>query len=516
MSVEGVKCRSWAPFSETAFNSKRNRFQGEFDNFDDDSSTRAQWVRFSDNGENYLGKVTGSNINAPLQLDGFGIFLKTSEKSCFRKGTAEVPCSPDSFVKPLTKTSKDIVEGQKCSPTGFGVGLSSLLPPAPPLHSHSTPPAPPCPVDVVPRVLPPKHHMTTTTTTTTTCVERPTSEGESMDAVLRDEQKPPKESRSTSEGRSIEDQPQKESPTFFWHLTEKKSIDALREKLSRSDRVSSSRSASIDDASSPLETTKSKAKVAIIILGEKLLASGDPSEILLQRSRAAASLQKACLPQNVVFIASGADVAGIGSPDKTEARVILKTLKDEGVVRRVFGSKEGVLMYEEKSSGNTIENAFFVKKMLRTTPALTDIETVILVTSDFHLPRSVVFFQCMLADMNIQLLAVPSESGPEDAVLRIPEEIEYLLEFDRMVEEFRHLKNIPHSDGLLKSVEMPTDEQRTRAVSQLHALQQRLTPKLLGLDAVEAHEVAADATPEELCEEVKSLTLCGDNRKSRE
>merc|ERR1719221_1385835 len=113
-------------------------------------------------------------------------------------------------------------------------------------------------------------------------------------------------------------------------------------------------------------------KAPIVALGQNLQPDGSASETLLNRLDLALDLQRRTLAPIVI---TGGDPAGVG---ETEAAMMHRLLDERA------GADTPPEVLEEPEAKNTVENALF------TAPILLDLqaEVVVLLTSEFHLPRS--------------------------------------------------------------------------------------------------------------------------------
>lgn len=123
-----------------------------------------------------------------------------------------------------------------------------------------------------------------------------------------------------------------------------------------------------------------KSPQAIVVLGQSLHPDGTTPPTLTCRVRGAAALH-ASHPR-ALLIATGGDPAQTG---RTEAAVMRSLLVQEGV-------PEELILVEEQSL-TTLGNAWHVFDLLRER----SITSILLVTSDFHLPRASVYFEAVLA-----------------------------------------------------------------------------------------------------------------------
>lgn len=134
----------------------------------------------------------------------------------------------------------------------------------------------------------------------------------------------------------------------------------------------------------------------IILLGQSLQRDGAAPQVLLNRIAAAADVHERTGGR---LLLSGGDVAQVG---ETEASVMQRLLAATGRVQ-----PEAAIL--DHDAWNTLENA------LNTAPVLRRLgcETAVLVTSDFHVPRSCLLFEAAFAHSGFagQLLCLGAPSG---------------------------------------------------------------------------------------------------------
>lgn len=126
----------------------------------------------------------------------------------------------------------------------------------------------------------------------------------------------------------------------------------------------------------------------------------------------------------VKVIVSGADVAKIGF---TEAKVMSTGLKNAGIA-------DSEIIKEDKAM-NTIENALYAIQMI---PIMKNgfKTSMIVVTSDFHVPRSRYLFECVLRglgrlDISMEFAPSPDHISNNDLLDRLKFEME--LQSKRMI-----------------------------------------------------------------------------------
>lgn len=123
--------------------------------------------------------------------------------------------------------------------------------------------------------------------------------------------------------------------------------------------------------------------IVIIVLGRKLNKKNEPTEILLERMEDAVAWYKwlSGFDKDTVLLLSGGPRTNFSKT--TEASVMKRIAKKLGVP-----SNKIIL---EDASTTTIENALFVKQLLDSLDF--DYDDICLVTSDFHMKRSLYIFR---------------------------------------------------------------------------------------------------------------------------
>mmetsp|Transcript_91666 Transcript_91666/g.238921 ORF Transcript_91666/g.238921 Transcript_91666/m.238921 type:complete len:266 (-) Transcript_91666:43-840(-) len=147
-------------------------------------------------------------------------------------------------------------------------------------------------------------------------------------------------------------------------------------------------------------------RAPIITLGQNLQPDGSASETLLNRLDLALDLQRRTLAPIIV---TGGDPAGVG---ETEAAMMHRLLDERA------GADASPEVLEEPEAKSTIENALFTAPILRGLQA----EVAILLTSEFHLPRSALQFESTFAHkgLAVTLLCVAAPSGHPRLPSRTP------------------------------------------------------------------------------------------------
>ena len=128
----------------------------------------------------------------------------------------------------------------------------------------------------------------------------------------------------------------------------------------------------------------------IVCLGQALGPGGEPHPLLLSRCRLAAKLHK---ERGLDIINTGGN-GGRGST--TEAGVMTRYMVEEGRVRM------------EERANTTLENAMFVREMLEGGGG-----TVVLVTSQFHMPRSGYVLRAIFDRVGVEVEEQPAEDMVE-------------------------------------------------------------------------------------------------------
>jgi len=132
---------------------------------------------------------------------------------------------------------------------------------------------------------------------------------------------------------------------------------------------------------------------AIVVLGQSLNPDGSTPKTLLCRAEAAASLHFSSanyLGVRPPVIATGGDPVGAGT---SEAEVM-------GLLLRGHGVPESKIRLEHRAQ-NTLQNAWEILPMLPK-----GCERILLVTSDFHMPRAAYLFEAVLASRGLNLTVV--------------------------------------------------------------------------------------------------------------
>ena len=126
-------------------------------------------------------------------------------------------------------------------------------------------------------------------------------------------------------------------------------------------------------------SARSTSRSSIIVLGQSLNGDGSTPPTLLPRVCVAAKLHDR--HPEARLIVTGGDPAGTG---KTEAEVMAELLASAGV------SRSSIVL--ERQAQNTVQNALLALPLVPH-----DASVVHLVTSDFHMPRSLYIFEAAAA-----------------------------------------------------------------------------------------------------------------------
>eukprot|EP00286_Rhodomonas_abbreviata_P023497 CAMPEP_0181308734 /NCGR_PEP_ID=MMETSP1101-20121128/11632_1 /TAXON_ID=46948 /ORGANISM="Rhodomonas abbreviata, Strain Caron Lab Isolate" /LENGTH=435 /DNA_ID=CAMNT_0023415159 /DNA_START=3 /DNA_END=1310 /DNA_ORIENTATION=+ len=146
---------------------------------------------------------------------------------------------------------------------------------------------------------------------------------------------------------------------------------------------------------------------AVIVLGQSLNPDGKPPATLLARVRTAFDAWRTTPGSHVIL--SGGDPARTG---QSEAHTMMNLLLEQGVERKA-------IILEEQSQ-NTLQNAFYCFPLLRKLATT----RVILVSSEFHLPRSKYLFEATFKALTLaeatpgpclRVEGYPSPTPPPDA-----------------------------------------------------------------------------------------------------
>jgi hypothetical protein len=184
---------------------------------------------------------------------------------------------------------------------------------------------------------------------------------------------------------------------------------------------------------------------AIVVLGQSLNKDGSAPPTLTLRAQTAASyFQSTSSPlssSNPVVIVTGGDPANVG---RSESSVMFAALVS-------FGVPQSAIL-EEPESLTTLENAWFVAPLL---PSGTT--SVVVVTSDFHVPRARLVFEAVFAyrlslasmtDVAVTMLASPSGCCPAAAPTPLSSVVNSRSFSERLSDEERNVKyNLPRFFG---------------------------------------------------------------------
>jgi hypothetical protein len=140
--------------------------------------------------------------------------------------------------------------------------------------------------------------------------------------------------------------------------------------------------------------------LGIVVLGQSLNPDGNPPPTLLSRIETAATAwRESHTTSPPTIILSGGDPANTG---KSEAKIMEELLLLRGVPQEF-------IILEEKSQ-NTIQNAHFCLPLLQNL----GVDQIILVTSDFHLPRASYLFEAYFSFKQVQVdqMLMPAKTPP--------------------------------------------------------------------------------------------------------
>jgi len=140
--------------------------------------------------------------------------------------------------------------------------------------------------------------------------------------------------------------------------------------------------------------THAAPSAAIVTLGQSLNPDGSPAQVLVRRTDTAAAARQEFTEAPIVV--TGADPARVGV---TEAEVMRRLLTEQGV-------PEASVTLEPRAN-NTVQNAIFSLGILRSLGA----RRVVLVTSDFHMPRAQYTFEAVF-DAQAAALELAVEPRP--------------------------------------------------------------------------------------------------------
>eukprot|EP01127_Copromyxa_protea_P005432 TRINITY_DN1535_c1_g1_i2.p1 TRINITY_DN1535_c1_g1~~TRINITY_DN1535_c1_g1_i2.p1 ORF type:complete len:199 (+),score=39.30 TRINITY_DN1535_c1_g1_i2:68-598(+) len=163
-------------------------------------------------------------------------------------------------------------------------------------------------------------------------------------------------------------------------------------------------------------------KVVMLVLGKRLNRDGSPTEMLMIRMTTAVELYNrlAAEKKDVWVIVSGGQVEkGTGNKNPTEAEVMKKLMTDAGV--------PAFKIIQEQKSRTTVHN------MENSRPLLSRgrYSEVYLLTTDFHLPRSLVVFKNLIPAFASKVTGVSSVSGldEEKHAAEVAVEVEMLARY---------------------------------------------------------------------------------------
>eukprot|EP00301_Raphidiophrys_heterophryoidea_P021848 c6154_g1_i1.p1 GENE.c6154_g1_i1~~c6154_g1_i1.p1 ORF type:complete len:227 (-),score=36.41 c6154_g1_i1:181-861(-) len=134
---------------------------------------------------------------------------------------------------------------------------------------------------------------------------------------------------------------------------------------------------------------------AVVVLGQCLNPDGSIPKTIVLRAQKAADLSKATKSPIIV---SGADVAGVGC---SEAGVMATVLAQHGISQ--------LDIHADHEAKNTLQNAWNCIAIATKLGC----NEIALVTSDFHMPRSLFIFRSVIKQLNVSIAitAHASKSG---------------------------------------------------------------------------------------------------------
>jgi len=174
-------------------------------------------------------------------------------------------------------------------------------------------------------------------------------------------------------------------------------------------------------------------KLSIVVLGQSLQPDNTPSLSLQNRIMLAVEIHRRT---DAPLIVTGADVAGVG---RTEADVMRDLLEEHGVQREAI--------CQETKAHNTLENALNIAPMLKEMMC----HAVVLVTSEFHLPRAALLCEGVFAHekVEVQILCMGSPSGHPRLHARTPRPWSALSSTREDISSWRMAERCEHEEILL-------------------------------------------------------------------
>lgn len=145
-------------------------------------------------------------------------------------------------------------------------------------------------------------------------------------------------------------------------------------------------------------------RTAVVVLGHRLNRDGSPTAILASRVEACVGLADgddvACI------VLSGGDAARVGKSEARAMKELYLAIRTGGEPPAAGGGAEPEMVPEvilEEGSASTVWNAIFCLPLLR----YKGVGRVVLVTSDFHMPRAAMTFEAICPEMEVSRHPVP-------------------------------------------------------------------------------------------------------------
>jgi uncharacterized SAM-binding protein YcdF (DUF218 family) len=203
---------------------------------------------------------------------------------------------------------------------------------------------------------------------------------------------------------------------------------------------------------------QAKAPQAIVVLGQSLNQNGSPPKTLLARVREAILLYS---HHKVPLLLCGGDPAETGV---TEAETMSSLIIKSGIpVASIF---------LETRSKNTVQNAWYVVDVLRKHRW----SHIILVTSDFHIPRAVLYFEAVFVERKalITIQRGPAVGGFETAYSAGTSGVNYFSWAQRIEMELDFLVHYVNktcaTDMPGHPITPPTDKRVQMAITEVESL----------------------------------------------
>jgi uncharacterized SAM-binding protein YcdF (DUF218 family) len=152
---------------------------------------------------------------------------------------------------------------------------------------------------------------------------------------------------------------------------------------------------------------------AVVCLGQLLHPNGSLPHSLLSRVETAVAAFKRASDNDTLLIFTGGDVAAVG---RSEAQACVDYLRANHEFSQEESFSSGRIRLEERSY-STATNALFCKTLLeKEIKPWCDDYNITLVTSDYHVPRARLLFQCCFGSR----ARICATSAPSDTSLRRP------------------------------------------------------------------------------------------------